>query len=484
MQYSNYKGYQLRTRVFWGFLVVSLLTMIGSSILSFIVLKNNAIEQSRTEMQKDNNALMASLDYAVSRTTIKTNEIPEVLKNKILEISDVNKHDILIYDLEGNFLISNLDNSLVKVKKIPQDIVKKVITTDSRIDFQEFDKVMDANKTSSYSILKNNTLDPIGIVYLPYYHNDSAYLSVLNKYLKYMVLVNILILIFSIWLSWIISNNLTKALSRFSDMISRVTLFDKDMTPIKYYHNDELSALVKSYNKMILQIQEQKERLSFIEKERAWREMAKQVAHEVKNPLTPMKLTIQNFDRKFDAADPEIKEKVKKMSESMVGQIDLISKVATAFSQFAQLPEKNDEEFNLNKELENILRIFNDDKIFVHANKDKIIIKMDKIYLNRIITNLVKNSLQASEDEERSIINIDVEQVNKRINIQVEDNGSGIPVELQARIFEPNFTSKSTGMGLGLTMVRKMIEEYQGTITFKSDEGKGTTFFISLPSNI
>ena len=429
MPYSNYKGYQLRTRVFWGFLVVSLLTMAASSVLSYFVLKNNAIEQSRTEMQKDNNALMASLDYAVSRTTIHTADIPEVLKNKILEISDVNKHDIRIYDLEGNFLIANQDPSLVKMKKIPQDILKKVLATDTRIDFQEYDAQIDANKTSSYSILKNNTLDPIGVVYLPYYHNDSAYLSVLNKYLKYMVLVNILILIFSIWLSWIISNNLTKALSRFSDMISRVTLFDKDLRPIKYYHNDELSALVKSYNKMILQIQEQKERISFIEKERAWREMAKQVAHEVKNPLTPMKLTIQNFDRKFDPEDPDIKEKVKKMSESMVSQIDLISKVATAFSQFAQLPEKNDEEFNLKIELDNILRLFNDDKIFVNDNIDKIMIKMDKVYLNRIITNLVKNALQATEDESKALINVDVEQVNKRINIHIEDNGNGIPLK-------------------------------------------------------
>lgn len=299
-----------------------------------------------------------------------------------------------------------------------------------------------------------------------------------------MILVNIVILLFSIWLSWIISNNLTKALSRFSEMISRVTLFEKDMQPIRYYHNDELSALVKSYNKMILQIQEQRERLSFIEKEEAWREMAKQVAHEVKNPLTPMKLTIQNFDRKFDPNDPDIAEKVKKMSQSMVSQIDLISKVATAFSQFAQLPKRNDEVLNLNNELHNILRIFNDDKIFVHANKENIIIQMDRIYLSRIITNLVKNALQAIDDEKKFIINVDVEQVNKRINILVEDNGIGIAEEMKSRIFEPNFTSKNTGMGLGLTMVRKMIEEYQGTITFKSEVGIGTTFFISLPSNV
>lgn len=480
----RHKKYSLRNRVFWGFLVVCILSMVGASVLSFVVLKGNAEEQSKTDLQSKTNALMAALDYAVSQTPIKTTDIPVILKNKIMEIADINKHDIVIYDLKGNFLISNKETHLIPQKNIPKNILARIISTDKRIDVQEYDANIEANKTSSYAILKNNFLEPVGIVYLPYYHNDGAYLDVLNKYLKYMILVNLLIIFFSIWISWIISSNLTKAITKFSELITRITLFDKDMQPIKYYHNDELGALVKAYNKMILQIQDQKERLAFSEKEKAWREMAKQVAHEVKNPLTPMKLTIQNFERKFDPNDPEITNKVKKMSESMVDQIDMMASVAGAFSQFAQLPEKNNESFNLNREMDTILRIFNDDKIFVHTNKENIMIKMDKTYLNRIITNLVTNAKQAIPEERQQIINIDLEVFSKRVIISVEDNGVGIPNDMYERIFEPNFTSKNSGMGLGLTMVRKMVEDYGGQISLKSEVGKGTKFIISLPTNI
>lgn len=327
-------------------------------------------------------------------------------------------------------------------------------------------------------------LEPIAIVYLPFYHNDSSYFSVFDKYLKYIILLNLFIIAFSVWLSWFISRSLTKTIIRFSEMITKITLFEKDLKPIKYFQNDELAVLVKSYNKMILQIQDQKEHLSFIEKESAWRGMAKQVAHEVKNPLTPMKLTIQNFERKFDCNDPEIHEKVKAMSRSMVHQIDLVAMVATAFSQFAQLPEKDDEHFNLNREVKEILNFFNDENLHLHVNQPVIEVNMDKIYLSRIITNLVNNAVQAKDDVRKSIINIDLEAVNKRINITVEDNGVGISAELHEQIFEPSFTSKNSGMGLGLTMVKKMVAVYDGEIFISSEIGKGTRIIISLPSNL
>lgn len=235
---------------------------------------------------------------------------------------------------------------------------------------------------------------------------------------------------------------------------------------------------------MILQIKDQKERLSFKEKEVAWREMAKQVAHEVKNPLTPMKLTIQNFERKFDPTDPNIRDKVKNLSRTMVDQIDLITAVANAFSQFAQLPEKNNELFDLNDEIRNIINVFSDERIYFHSNKISIMVEMDKIYLSRIITNLITNARQARNTDIESIINVNVEQRQKRIIIEVEDNGVGIPEEMYDRIFEPNFTSKTSGTGLGLTMVRKMVEEYKGEISVKSEVDKGSTFTISFPSNI
>lgn len=484
MPSSRYKGYSLRNKIFWGFLLISLMSVLGSSTVSYIMLRNNAIVQSRTDQQKKSEALMASLDYAVSHTQVETADLPTVLQNKIYEISDINKHDVILYDLKGRFLISNKDRNLIPEKRIPIPTVNRILSAENRVDFQTYDKKLKANVTSSYMVLKNNMLEPIAIVYFPYYHSDSVYLDVLNNYLKYILIINLIIILFSVWLSWIISKNLTNALTNFSEKINRLTLFEKDMRPIRYYQNDELSSLVKSYNKMILQIQDQKERLSFTEKEQAWREMAKQVAHEVKNPLTPMKLTIQNFERKFDPNDPDIQEKVKKMSATMVDQIDLIATVASAFSQFAQLPEKHNEIFNITQEINSILGVFSGDEIFVHSSNENIMVNMDKIYLNRIITNLVTNAKQAASEFRTPIINIDIEQHNKRIIIAVEDNGVGIPEEMYERIFEPNFTSKSSGMGLGLTMVRRMVEEYKGEISVKSEVGKGTRFVIMLPRNL
>ena len=484
MPLTKYKGFSLRNRVFWGFLLIVIISITSSSILSFFILRNNAYEQSRTDLQKRSESLMSALDYAVSHTQAQTKDLPTILSNEIFEIADINNQDIIIYDLSGKFLISNKDLNLISNKKLSLDVINKVLKSDRRLDFKTYDKKTDANVTSSYMILKNNMLEPIAIVYFPYYHNDSSYISVFNKYLNYIFIVNLFVIAFGIWLSWVISNNLTKAVSKFSDLINRITLFENDPKPIRYYQNDELNQLVKAYNKMILQIKEQKERLSFRDKEEAWREMAKQVAHEVKNPLTPMKLTIQNFERKFDCNDPNIGEKVKNLSKTLVDQIDLVATVANAFSQFAQLPEKNNEQFDLNNELKNIISIFSDEKIYLHSNMDTIMIDIDKIYLSRIITNLVSNARQAADDSRENIINLDVEKRQKRIIISVEDNGIGISEELHTRIFEPNFTSKSSGMGLGLTMVRKMVEDYKGEISVKSELGKGSTFTISLPSNL
>ena len=484
MPFSKYKGYSLRNKVFWGFLLICLLSIASSSTLSYFILRNNAVAQSRTDLQKKSEALMSALDYSVSHTQVQTNDLPQILANDIFEIADINNQDIIIYDLKGKFLISNKDINLISQKEIPIEVINRVLKSDTRVDFQTYDKKIGANVSSSYMILKNNMLEPIGIVFFPFYHNDGAYFSVFNKYVNYIIIVNLFIIAIAVWLSWIISNNLTRAVTKFSDKINQITLFENDPKPIKYYHNDELNQLVKAYNKMILQIQEQKQRLSFKEKEEAWREMAKQVAHEVKNPLTPMKLTIQNFERKFDPTDPEIRDKVKHLSRTLVDQIDLVATVASAFSQFAQLPEKNNEIFDLNKEIKNIINVFSDEKIYFHSNRDIIMIEMDKIYLSRIITNLVANSRQAKHDDRENIINLDVEQRQKRVIITVDDNGTGIPEELYDRIFEPNFTSKTSGTGLGLTMVRKMVEDYKGEISVKSELGKGSTFTISLPTNM
>lgn len=467
-------------------MVVCFFSIIGSTAMSYLIIKKSTDEQSVTEMQNKFEALMKTLDYAVSHTNItQDKDLVNILQNEIYEISDINKHDVILYDLQGNYLVSNKELNLVAQKKIPHETLMNVLESDKRVDVQEYDQKVGSNVTSSYMILRNNMLEPIAIVYFPFYHNDNIYAGAFNKYVQYIILVNLFLILLSIWLSWVISKNLTKTITRISELITRTTLFGREMKPIKYFQNDELSGLVKSYNKMIYQIEDQKMLLANKEREEAWREMAKQVAHEVKNPLTPMKLLIQNFERKFDKNDPEIDQKVRNLSRSLVDQIDLVATVASAFSEFAKLPPKNDEFFNLKEELENLVRVFNDDgNIYFHANKDMMPVRMDRIYLSRIFTNLITNAKQAVSEQRKSIINIDVELFNKKIIIVIEDNGIGIPKDKLEQIFEPNFTTKNSGMGLGLTMVKKMIEEYKGDISVKSEEGKGTKFTIILPTNV
>lgn len=484
MPLSKYKGYSLRNGIFWGCLLVCLLSILGSALVSYNVLKENAIEQSRTDQQKKSDALMAALDYAVSHEQASTEDLPRILGNKIFEISDISDTDVVIYDLKGSYLLSNKDAEQVAQKKLSDFLLKRILSEKVRVDFQSYDTQLNSEVISSYMILRNNVLEPIAIVYYPYYHSDDVYLNVLNKYVRNLIIVNLLIILIAIRISWRISKNLTKSLTKFAEHTSKFTLFERDIKPIRYYQKDELSILVKSYNRMVLTIQEQRERLTLLEKEQAWREMAKQVAHEVKNPLTPMKLTIQNFKRKFDPNDPNIEEKVGQMADAMVHQIDSIATVATAFSQFVQLPEKNNEDIDLKQEITNIVKAFDDENIFVHSNRNEISIKMDKIYLNRIMTNLITNAQQAVVEGRKSMINVDIEQHQKRVIISVEDNGVGIKEDMYDRIFEPSFTSKNSGMGLGLTMVRKMIEDYQGSITVKSELGKGTKFTITLPANV
>ena len=333
-------------------------------------------------------------------------------------------------------------------------------------------------------VLKNNMLSDIGYVYFPLYHNEDVYLQVFNRYLGFIILINIFILLVGVWISWVTSNQLTRKITKFSSIINSVNLFDDNIRPIRYYKNDELNGLVKAYNKLISEIQDQREKLRYKASEEAWREMAKQVAHEVKNPLTPMKLTIQNFERRFDPTDPEAANKVKKMSKVIVEQIDLISEVASAFSEFAKLPQRNDMVFDVVEETKSVANVFGANNIYIHSNKESIKVSMDKIYLARILTNLISNSIQAQESGRSLIVNVDIENIHKKLRISVEDNGTGIPEEKLVKIFEPNFTTKSSGMGLGLTMVRKMIEDYGGEISVKSEVGKGTVFTMMLPTNM
>jgi nitrogen fixation/metabolism regulation signal transduction histidine kinase len=211
--------------------------------------------------------------------------------------------------------------------------------------------------------------------------------------------------------------------------------------------------------------------------------MAKQIAHEIKNPLTPMKLSVQYLQKAWEDKSPDWEQRLKRFTETLAEQIDSLSAIATAFSDFAKMPKSNFEVTELNKIIENAIRLFRDTQQirFEFSPAEPHYVFADSEQLHRVFINLINNSIQAISDPEVGIIKISLEKKDGNHIILFSDNGTGIPDDQKSKVFYPNFTTKSGGMGLGLAMAKNIIQNASGEISFKTEEGRGTTFIISLP---
>ena len=196
---GSYRGKSIRTRIFFGFMIVSILSIIGVTSISYLILKKAAENQNRKDLLNTVEKLIASLDYAVSHTTVTGENITIILENKILEISDISKQDIILYDLNGKYILSNKNQNLIAQQEIPEPILKEILKSDKRYDFVEYDGKIKGNVTSSYIKLLNNMLEPVAIVYFPFYHNDNAYFDVFNKYIEILVFPSEPVLIIDIY---------------------------------------------------------------------------------------------------------------------------------------------------------------------------------------------------------------------------------------------------------------------------------------------
>lgn len=280
----------------------------------------------------------------------------------------------------------------------------------------------------------------------------------------------------------LLSNLLTKPLRIIRQQISNIKFGSRNES-IAWKGDDEIGQLVKEYNNMLLKLEKNSELLAQSERESAWREMAKQVAHEIKNPLTPMKLNIQHLQRIALSNPDDMAERVNKVSEVLIEQIDTLSHIATEFSNFAKLPKTNPELINVNEVLKNVAHLFKqntESEIKLYITQSQFIIA-DREQCLRIFTNLLKNAEQAIPADRQGKIEIITFSNENEVIIKIRDNGCGIPDELKSRMFTPNFTTKTNGTGLGLAMVKNYISSFGGTISFETVVNENTTFTISLP---
>jgi signal transduction histidine kinase len=315
-----------------------------------------------------------------------------------------------------------------------------------------------SNRSNSYQEL--NVFDFLG--------------SIFNVYVFLFLIASVLAVF--------IARSITKPLSILNQKMSQLK-FGKRNELITWEGEDEIGTLIGNYNNMVNQLEDSAQLLAKTERDSAWREMAKQVAHEIKNPLTPMKMYIQHLEKAIKQKPEEAHSIAKKIATTLLEQVENLTQIANSFGNFAELPKSSNEKIELNTVVEvvhNLFRKRDDMDIKLSEPIDTIYVYADKNQLIRILNNLVKNATEAIPKEMRGFIHLHLYQKENKAIIKITDNGMGIPDEMKDKVFQPKFTTKDSGSGLGLAIALNMIESMNGRLYFESVESGGTSFIIEL----
>ncbi len=477
----------LRRRIFLSMLFITTFSTILITVVSLIHFRYEAKEYHEERLSRKENAIKEHIEYILQTTKypLTSENVRNIFKARIHELSDIHSLEINFFDLNGKLILSSKTNLKKKKPKIQAEILKNLKNSSEKRIVITKAKENETYIKSSYSYIKDTDFKNLAIINIPYEENSDFYNQEAENFLTRYTQVFGIMFIISILISYLLSSTITKSISQISEKLGITQLNERNQKLKLQPGNQEINGLILAYNNMVDTLEESAQKLAQSEREHAWREMAKQVAHEIKNPLTPMRLTIQSFQRKFDINDPKISQKIHDFSETLIQQIDTMSTVASAFSNFANMPTQQNEQLNLVQVCKTAIEIFNEDYVDFKTSENEIYTLFDRTQLTRIVTNLVKNAIQSiPENQEIKSVVVEILKEDTNFVLKISDNGIGISTENQAYIFEPKFTTKNSGMGLGLAIIKKIIENYNGSITFKSEEEKGTLFTVKLPIKI
>ena len=468
---------KLSHRIFLSMLVLIFFSFLAVGISTISRYQSKNKEYHKERLKRKDRAVVQSMKFMLNTNPSSLHE--QFVETNILEkLSSIHKLKINIYDLSGRLISSsfsndyiekNLSNDLlnsIKIKITPQSTTARLI-----LDKKDFLEI--------YTVIFRQQ-KPYCILNIPYNSNE---LNNINEEIKTEVLVLVNIYSFLFIMSGLraifLLKQIQKPLNILTQKLKNVEITKKNK-PIYWPVNDELGLLISQYNNLIMELREKADKLAKSERQSAWKEMAQQIAHEIKNPLTPMRLSVQYFEKTIKNNDTNFNKKVTEFTQTMIQQIDAMSSVVSAFSNFANLTKVVPEKFNLEIELERISDLYKKDGVvFINKNLNSYV-KIDKNHLTRILNNLIQNAIQSINNKEKKIT-LKIKDNQKFWCIEITDNGSGINEEIKEKIFEPNFTTKNSGMGLGLAMVKNIVSDFDGKITFITKLGVGTTFFVEIP---
>ncbi|MEO6069565.1 MAG: ATP-binding protein [Chitinophagaceae bacterium] len=490
--FRNLWEVNIRSQVHNTIIFISILSflIIGAATISFFITRynrNNIDKLSRTsaimvkELQKQTGNF-SSFDNLLKVYDSATNYD---LQKVIDEVADIHNVDVNVYDTKGDLKVTSeaivYRSGILSFKMHPEAYYH--LNRLKEVQYVQEETMSSLDYLSIYSAVRNERGEVYAYLNIPYFLSQVDLNQEISNFLVTIINLNAFIFLISGVIALFITNRITRTFTVIGDKMKDITL-GKTNEEIVWRRNDEIGVLVKYYNKMVNQLEQSATALAKSEREGAWREMARQVAHEIKNPLTPMKLSIQYLQKAIVNNQPNVKELTVNVANTLVEQIDHLSKIAADFARFANIGNRTNELFDLHPVLESLHSLYNTNpKVEINWQRlsQPLLIEADKTQMNRLFSNLLSNAIDACAENEKCMVQIVEEQQNKEWLLQISDNGEGIAKEMQPKIFTPNFTTKSSGTGLGLAMCKSIVEQAGGNIWFDTEPGKGTTFFVSLP---
>lgn len=424
---------------------------------------------------------------------IKQEIIPELqlkpsnseITERLQQISNLIFADIHLYSNKGELIASSryeIFDKKVQGKQMNFSAFYQLFHKE-RTHFIHKEQIGSMEYLSAYESLIDSNNQRLAFINLPYFIKSQDLKSELFNLILTGINLHLFMILIAIFVSVIISNKITQPLRLIENKLQSTRL-GKHSTAIAYTKNDEIGSLIKVYNKMLVDLEQSAELLAQSERETAWREMARQVAHEIKNPLTPMKLSIQFLLRRYDDQSPDWGKHLKQVSKTLIHQIDTLSSIATAFSNFAKMPESRSENLNLVDILKHAFSLYQNDKHKIKLNLngiDEAMASLDREQFVRIYVNLLNNAIESIPSEEEGAIQMELKEENGYWLTSVTDNGKGVDPKIKGRLFYPNFTTKSSGMGLGLAIVKNSVVQAGGEIWVESELDKGSCFYVKIP---
>lgn len=470
------------------------IAMIGVLLLSLLVVGIGTVVYNISQFQQKHydtiSEKIQSVLIELEHKLFLEEELGPDLQNYVSELlvkwSNVFYTDINLFDLEGNLYATSrpevFELGLTGTRINP--LAYREMYLNKNAKFIHNENIGDLSFVSAYVPFTNANNEVLAYLNLPYFTKQ----QVLRKeiYTLVVAVANIyaLLILLTLLVALFITNRITQPLKLIQDRLRMISL-GRNNEPLVYEAEDEIGSLVKDYNRMVAELGESAELLAKSERESAWREMAKQIAHEIKNPLTPMKLSIQHLQRAWDDKVDNWDAVFARTTKTLVDQIDNLSRIASEFSNFAQMPKAFNEKVDVIQKMKDVISLFVPDEnaeiTYDTKGLEKVFVYIDKEQLSRVFINLLKNALQSIPRNREGLIHIDISQAGGRVNVVVTDNGQGIPPEQQPKMFQPNFTTKTSGMGLGLAIVKNIVEHAGGSIRYESEVGKGSSFIFDLP---